>query len=235
MIESMTSERILYAWELGINRSSIDRALVLLWAGMPEHSSSHADLPLGLRDRHLLELRGKTFGDVLNCKTECPRCEEVLEFSLSVSVLSETLSIPTNENLQIGEEEFQLTPLTSRHMAEAAGSVDPEEASDMLREKICGRHASDIPETFKEELKNHIERRESGSELPLSFTCVNCDHRWSERFNIGNFFWIELEAKAKRLLAEISEIARTFGWSEKDILDLSPHRRQSYLSFVRGG
>lgn len=235
MIESMKSDRILHAWELGVNRSPIDRALVLLWAGMPENSSSHADLPLGLRDRHLLELRGKTFGDILDCKIECPNCDETLELSLSVTALSENLNIPVKEYIQIEGEGFQLTPLTSRDMVEAAASANPKQASDLLREKICGRSISDIPEAFIEELEGHIERRESGSELPLSLTCVNCDHSWSERFDIGEFFWVELDAKAKRLLAEISEIARTFGWSEKDILNLSPHRRQSYLSFIRGG
>lgn len=235
MIERLTHEHILNAWELGANRSSIDRALVLLWVGMPAKVANHADLPLGLRDQHLLELRRKTFGDILECKTKCPHCNEILELSLSVSALAEKLTVPKAENIRIGAEEFRLTALTSRDLADASSSSSMEEASDLLRKKICGRREEDIPDEIRTELEQRIEKRESGSELLLSLTCINCTHKWSEAFDIGKFFWMELEANAKRLLSEIAEIARSFGWCEQDILNLSVHRRQTYLSLIRGG
>lgn len=235
MIERLTHEHILNAWELGANRSSIDRALVLLWVGMPAQMSNHADLPLGLRDQHLLELRRKTLGDVLECKTKCPHCDEILELSLSVSALSENLIVPKTENIKIGAEEFRLSALTSRDLADAASALNLEDATDLLRKKTCGRHVADIPDEIRAALEKQIEERESGSELLLSLTCINCAHKWSEALDIGNFFWMELEAKARKLLSEIAEIARSFGWCEQDILNLSVHRRQTYLSMIRGG
>jgi hypothetical protein len=42
-----------------------------------------------------------------------------------------------------------------------------------------------------------------------------------------------MEARAKRLLAEVHLIASAYGWSEAEILGLSRARRDFYLDMVR--
>jgi hypothetical protein len=51
-------------------------------------------------------------------------------------------------------------------------------------------------------------------------------------FDAGSFFWSELGAWARRLLHEIHSLARAYGWSESEILTLSPARRQAYLELI---
>ena len=44
-----------------------------------------------------------------------------------------------------------------------------------------------------------------------------------------SFLWTEIEAWAWRMLSDVHTLARAYGWGERDILALSPTRRQFYL------
>ena len=70
--------------------------------------------------------------------------------------------------------------------------------------------------------------------LQLDLSCPACGHRWQVLFDIGSFFWSELNAWAQRLLAEVHVLASAYGWREADILNLSPSRRQFYLGLISG-
>jgi hypothetical protein len=48
------------------------------------------------------------------------------------------------------------------------------------------------------------------------------------------FFWKEINHWANRILREVHLLASTYGWSEADILALTPTRRQWYLALVDG-
>lgn len=235
MSDRLSNEKILTAWETGAHRGPVDRALVLLWAGQTETIVDPADLPLGIRDQQLLKLRAETFGDMLRCVTACPSCDETLEFDLSSRFLMEGIPDRVDDSVRIGGREFQLRPLNSRDLADASNCADLEDAADLLRHRICGCRRGDIPTSIISELDSHIEAHEATTELTLSLTCIECSHRWSELVDIGSFFWSELEARAMRIFSEISEIARAYGWREKDILNLSAPRRQIYLTLARGG
>ena len=68
----------------------------------------------------------------------------------------------------------------------------------------------------------------------LALACAACSHRWQEGFDIGGFFWVEVDAWARRVLDEIHSLASAYGWSEAEILSLSPVRRQYYLELAVG-
>ena len=51
-------------------------------------------------------------------------------------------------------------------------------------------------------------------------------------FDIGAFFWSEIDAWAGRILQQVHVLASAYGWSERDVLALSPVRRQLYLGMV---
>jgi hypothetical protein len=70
------------------------------------------------------------------------------------------------------------------------------------------------------------------AEIRLDFTCPACAHEWELLFDIAEFFWTELSAQAQRLLREIDALARAYGWSEREILNLPAQRRQTYLELV---
>ena len=47
-----------------------------------------------------------------------------------------------------------------------------------------------------------------------------------------HILWAEISARAQHLLREVHLLASAYGWSEQQILELSPTRRASYLRMV---
>lgn len=76
--------------------------------------------------------------------------------------------------------------------------------------------------------------QEDDPALGLSFaiTCPDCGRDLDQAFDPAGYFWVEIEQVARRLLHEITQLARAFGWSERDILALPPRRRAFYLAAV---
>ena len=70
------------------------------------------------------------------------------------------------------------------------------------------------------------------ADIQLSLTCPNCEQPWRAVFDIVSFLWMEIEVWAWRILKEVHTLAQAYGWSEREILTLSPTRRQLYLDMV---
>jgi hypothetical protein len=64
--------------------------------------------------------------------------------------------------------------------------------------------------------------------------CSSCGHKWEAPFDIVAFFWTEINAAAHGLLREVHALASAYGWTESEILALSPARRRCYLEMVNG-
>jgi hypothetical protein len=79
-----------------------------------------------------------------------------------------------------------------------------------------------------------MEESDPQADIRLDLSCLTCTHRWQEAFDIGTFFWIEIDAWARRTLEDVHAIARSYGWPQRDILDLSETRRQFYLDLING-
>ena len=109
-MEPLSPEVALKVWERGLRASTTRRALILLSAGGEEETELQ-NLPLGERDRRLLELRAATFGPQMTAISRCPRCAEELELRLEVADLlqpapAETLS--ANVALEAAPVRFRL-------------------------------------------------------------------------------------------------------------------------------
>ena len=65
-------------------------------------------------------------------------------------------------------------------------------------------------------------------------TCPACGHDASITFDVVSYLWNEIDEWAKRVLVEVHVLAAAYGWSERDVLALSPRRRRLYLE-MQGG
>src|SRR5690606_9848178 len=72
------------------------------------------------------------------------------------------------------------------------------------------------------------------AELLLDLVCPECGHTWQSQLDIANVLWAEIRAQARRLLLEVDQLARAYGWTEDEILRLSAARRATYLELVAG-
>jgi hypothetical protein len=70
------------------------------------------------------------------------------------------------------------------------------------------------------------------AEILLNFDCPACKENFAEPLDLASFFWSALDARVRRLLADVHALASAYGWSEAEILALSSQRRNFYLKQV---
>ncbi len=243
-MRALTAPDILRVWEQGQPQHPVDRALTLLVTGCPERTWEElASLSVGQRDAALLDLREGTFGPVLNCYEECPRCGEGLEFALTTNHIR-IPSSPEGEKkecvLAFEDWEVKFVLPTSIDLAAIADSTGVEEARMLLMRRCVlesGRGGAAVPfEELPGELLLRLAARvaecDPQAEVLLDLSCPVCSHAWQSVFDIVSFFWREICSQAKSLMCEVHTLARAYGWCEADILSMSPSRRQFYLGRV---
>jgi len=240
-MQALSPAMICNVWEQGAGLHPLERALLILDYGCPEHGrEAILDLSLGARDRLLFDIYRRTFGEALEAYTECPACHERLEFSLSCAafVNDDAARQVSTQCVEINGIEFSLRPPNSRDAAAAAGSESLAAAKQTLLTRCATPvaridHGVDaLPESMQREIATAIADLDPQAELLMDLVCPTCGGAWQGVFEIISFLWAEIRARARRLLQEIDVLARTYGWREADILALSDARRSLYVQMA---
>ncbi len=234
------SAQLLSVWEAGVRRHPIDRALLLFALASPDRNPDElADAPLGERNAAIMALREACFGGQLSAWVDCQHCGERMEFELQSSMLPPR---PTNSVEEIIVDGLRFTAPTSRHLALASGYSDADcAAMSLIQQCILDENeivflptmpASKLDEIMAQ-VGEAIDKADPWAELSLDLSCPACGQNFSASFDIGDFFWDELDSHARQLLDDIHSLASVYGWSESDILSLGDTRRAVYLDRVR--
>jgi hypothetical protein len=241
-VRPLTASAVLRIWEQGQRGHSVNKALALLAAVLPNRTFAElADLNLGTRDALLLRLRERTIGPDLKGYTTCPRCGVVIDFTLSIRDLLVTApEAPREEVLATGKWEIRFRPVTSRDLEAVSRAGSVEAARALLVRRVVletfhkGRRVDprELPDEAVQALAARLEELDPQAELPLALACGACKHEWLALFDAGAFFWTEIHALAERILNEVHVLAHFYGWSEAEILALSAARRQYYLDLI---
>jgi hypothetical protein len=240
-MQALSAAMILDVWELGSGLHPIDQAMLVLGFACPEHTrQALVNFCLGHRDLLLFEVHRRTFGDRLGAYTECPTCQERLEFYLSCELLSGDAA-PHEELTKIVTiqgSDFTLRCPNSRDAAAAAASENPEAARKILL-TLCAAPAAGsmqdidaLAESTREAIAGELAAIDPRAETLLDVICPACGHAWQAVFEIIRFLWAEIRAVARRLLQEVDALARVYGWSEADILAMSETRRRWYVQMA---
>ena len=253
-MRGVTAAELLSAWEQGLGQPSFRRALILLSAACPERSAEQLDrLSIGQRDARLLALREQTFGAEMVSVATCAACGEQLEFAFKASDIrhasvndqagdcrpvSEPDAAPLSLSLDGYDVRFRLPDSTD--LAAIAGSTEPAASHHVLLQR-CLQAAtyqsarvnySDLPADLLDRVAARMEEADPQANVQLNLSCVRCGRQWQAIFDIESFFWSELNRWAERLLLEVHQLARAYGWREADILAMSPQRRRIYLDLL---
>ncbi|MER5597110.1 hypothetical protein [Streptomyces sp. NPDC002265] len=240
MRRELTEWQLLDMWEAGHRQAPPARALLLAAAVAPS-GATVADLPLAELKALQLDLRERSFGTVLPCVTDCPGCGE----SLEVSVMTDELRAPgqrkaPGDGPELGTlhaEGCKVTyrALTGRDLLAVHGASGKVRRT-LLRRCVVGSEPadSDLPDVVLEALAERLADHDPGADTVLSLTCPHCRHAWTAALDVAEHLWAEVEAYARRLLYEVHALARAYGWSEADVLAVSPLRRQFYLGAATG-
>jgi len=202
-----------------------------------------AALAIGRRDARLLAVRELTLGPSLTGVAECPNCRERLEFGVTASDLDAdelTEPVPAERTLEVDGFRLRFRMPTSLDLAAVARCEDVKTARDRLLQRCVlevsrggdETTADTLPESAIEALDVALEESDPLGNIQLVFDCPQCHHHWSATLDVAVFFWTEISGWAMRLMSEVHGLARAYGWSEADILVMSPARRQYYLEMV---
>lgn len=237
----MNPARLLEVWEQAATQSPVRRAVVLGGLARPDlEVATIAELPLGVRDAALLRLRRELFGDRCTCLTDCPVCRLELEFSLSVAeLLTQGREAVAPIWLDAGSHRIHLRPPNSTDLQAlvALGGADFQELL-LQRCILAAEPALDLQvglsESVVRRLADALEATDPLSVIWIELNCEGCGHAWHAQFDIAHLLWSELDRWAGEMLDGVARLASAFGWSERDILAMSPSRRQRYLELASG-
>ena len=242
-MRALSASELLSVWERGQAQPRVQQALLLLAAACPEISTEAlAKLSIGRRDTCLLALREWTFGSQLISLAACPHCGERLELAFKVADIQ---VIPPAEHVEVYSlniDDYQVCfrlP-NSLDLAAVTGSTDMEAARQLLIERCLlsveqggeEQFAGQLPVDLVAAVGQQMGQADPQADVQLALTCPACSHTWQAVFDIISFFWSEINAWAYHILREVHILSSAYGWSEADILALSPSRRQFYLEMV---
>ena len=120
----------------------------------------------------------------------------------------------------------------SDHTKPDSDPIGPEARSLGALRQPQDDKARELPDETIEAISRAMLEADPQAEIILQLTCPACAHEWNLLFDIADFFWTELSVQAQRLLREIDTLARVYGWTEREILNLPAQRRQTYLELV---
>jgi predicted RNA-binding Zn-ribbon protein involved in translation (DUF1610 family) len=239
-VRAFSDHEVLRVWESGLDEHPIDRALTVLSAALPDVGRSElAAMSVGRRDGHLMDVREANFGRRISGVAECPQCGELLQWDLYLDDLRSTPNDHgegTNRLVVEGHELLYRLPDSTDLAAVALGGNVAHGRDTLLHRCVLGAtkegvrvEVGSLPEEVVSGLAAEMEANDPQAETLLDFECPECGLRWQALFDVMTFLWTELQARARNLLNDVHDLARAYGWSEKDILGMSAVRRRYYL------
>jgi hypothetical protein len=255
-MREMSAPDLLSAWERTLGQPPAGQALALLSAAHPEIGmDALSALTIGQRNRRLLALRERWFGPRVTAVATCPRCDRPVELTFLISDLgggpSPVNAIedapPPSVLIEAHGYRVECRVPTSLDLASLAAveesreagvallrrcvrSIEPAGASgDQDREFV---DPARLPASVVEAVAEGLSAADPHADAVLALRCPECAHAWQAPFDIAAYLVAELHGWARRLLHEVHDLARAYGWSEADILAMTPVRRRAYLELA---
>jgi uncharacterized protein (UPF0212 family) len=252
---------LLAIWERSLPLERPWRELALLADASGEPVEVLAGLPIGERDRRLLDLRERLFGADVEGEIACPSCGERLELRLALATMclpvpatterdapaedrsAAGCSVQGSMELEAGGWRLTLRLPDSSDVAASVAAAEPE--AELVRRCIATATldgealAPDaVPDALLAEMRERVAERlaelDPQADVVLDLSCPACGQRWEAAFDPAAFLLDEVSAYAGRLIADVHELARAYGWREPDVLALGPVRRRRYLELALG-
>jgi hypothetical protein len=241
------STTLLSTWEAGQATGENDRALLLHALARPDADRDELlAVPVGVRDAELADLRGALFGRPAGFRLACPHCAEQMEFDLDLvevlagsgasidgSVLSEHRRVTVDD----WSIRFRLPTAGDVAAAVAAG---PDRARSVLLARclIEARRAGDqvpvaqLPSAVVAAVGQAAAEADPRTDVRVQVPCPACGESVAVVFDVAQTLWSDLDRWARSTLLDVHLLAGAYGWSEPEVLALSPVRRRYYLELV---
>jgi len=235
----MRASKLLDLWEQGTALGPVERALALAGAAGAETDDLRG-LPYGRTNAGVLALREAMTGPDLAATASCPGCGTRVEFAVGAAGLRAQAESAEGGAVEAGEYVIEWRPLTPDDLLETGGAAEPGRA---LRRRclVVAAGTGDpvdpamVPGDLLDRAEAAMAEADPLAEVLVGLTCPECETAFESDLDLGSFVWAEVEAHARRVLQEVDTLARSYGWTEAEVLDLSETRRSAYLRLAVAG
>ncbi len=202
-----------------------------------------ANLSVGEKDARLLRARELFFGPDMIQIADCPQCQSRVEWSLNTKTLldSNTNPPPPGKILELIQDGYRIRFRLPDCRDMALALTCPEDPARVLSRCILEMErdgkATDfesLPMEILEAVGQKMEETDSLADVRMPLSCPDCGREWECWFDIASYLWQEMNHWAERMIQCVHLLARNYGWSEKDILNMNPARRRLYLEMLTG-
>ncbi|MGP4047387.1 T4 family baseplate hub assembly chaperone [Streptomyces sp. 2A115] len=232
---------LLDTWETGLAQAPSARALLLHGVARPDTGGEKlSTLPVGEREADLFALRRALFGERMQVRLACGTCGEDMEFDLDAGEFARSLGTPADSVVRVAEGGWEVEFRVPGVADLTAAARHPDARRALLArcvvsvvrdgEAVPADGLSDaLPEAVQRRLAEAAQAADPGADVTLNVSCPECGAATRAELDIASYLWTELDAWARDVLLDVHLLATAYGWSEPEILALSPLRRRYYL------
>jgi len=224
---------LLTTWERGTREDPLERALTLVSAATGLTRDEAAATDVGSREVLLARLLTTIAGGLAWAGAACGGCGEQLDVPVDLAAVAR---LPVHERgerfhaaVDGGAVSFRLPTTADLRMLPAA---DPVEGRRILLARCVGRPSGEISDLVAAAVEAAMERVSPGGAVEVVIGCPTCATATTAALDVTALLWPEIEARALALMADVHALATAYGWTETDVLGLSPQRRAVYLTMV---
>jgi len=166
----------------------------------------------------------------------CDKCQELLEIDVNIGEL--LVQVRTQETPEhIYCEGFCFRRPSSQDLASVVDEMDAEAAAIKLLDECCLARPDGVKVSLSllAQVDALLENGDPLADLRFASVCPACDNKMEVMLDPGVVLWEELQAYASNVLNQVHVLARAYGWTESEVLALSPRRRKRYLDLAGGG
>ncbi|UUZ68717.1 hypothetical protein LP416_01885 [Polaromonas sp. P2-4] len=228
------TEALLTLWECALGQPAGARDDALLSASFEGAEPART---LGERNARLMELHARLFGREIELLSHCPACHTVAQFSGNCDALAAQMwprlddAPPHRLEAQGHVIEFRLPDSADITIASAdEGDEGDEDFAQLLLDRCvlaCTCEGTDVPvrqlpEPVLDALSQQMETLDPGASVSFALDCPQCATHWQAPLDVGEMLWQKVRAAAERVLLDVDVLARAYGWTEREVLRLSP-------------
>lgn len=220
---------VLAAWERGIGEEPLHRAVTLLAAATGQSRAAAGQIDVGSRDAMLLDLLGG--GGAIWCTAGCSACGQRLDVPVDPRALPRSRITEPGAVYEVDVDgrvvRFRLP--TTVDLVDLTGPVD--HARLVLLER-CLVDGTALTDRIADSVEQAMDQVSPGVAVEVTMTCPGCRATTQAGLDLPLLVWTELQSRALALLTEVHALAAAYGWTEPEVLALSPVRRAAYLELV---
>ncbi|HEY6575140.1 MAG TPA: hypothetical protein VI029_09415 [Mycobacterium sp.] len=238
-LAGLDGEEILRAWEAAAVAKPVGRSAAVLREVITDLPVDATALPVGRCDTLLLALRVGTFGSPLSGVSSCPACDAAVDVDVDLAeVLACLPPVDTDyaDEYVLGHGDYVVRYRlpTTADLLSAADADDPAvriaaRCVSSIEKSGAAVVLADAPPDVLAEIGEHMSAADPAADIRLGVRCPECATEWSALLDVTAIFHAELTGAALQIISEIDELASRYGWSEQQILALTPTRRRTYL------